>query len=252
MYPSKETEISYHYLQHVIAHLDKPICLLGGWAVYFTVNTRFEKEKGSSYLGSRDIDLGFSDTKTMKKAMERLEQLGFKRHSFRYFKELHTETMRELHPDEARHVPLHDIFPMYVDLITTKANETIKAELGFMPVDEPLLVPVFEQKKKKEMMVFGKQLLMPTPALLLAMKIKSVKERDKQHKRIKDFCDLTALCLYSGIPLDMLKREAYLFINEKHVETNLNALEQDDYIRVGQILNIDLSVLQDLVRRLTT
>ena len=46
MYHDKETKISYHYLQQVIMHLEEPLCLLGGWAVYFTVNSNFEKERG--------------------------------------------------------------------------------------------------------------------------------------------------------------------------------------------------------------
>ncbi len=116
MYEDKETEISYKYLREVIEHLDEPICLLGGWAVYFTVNNLFKDEKGYSYLGSRDIDLGFNNIQTIKKVMTKLTELGFKKISFRFFKELHSETMKELTKEEAKRTPLHYIFPMYVDL----------------------------------------------------------------------------------------------------------------------------------------
>lgn len=85
MYEDKETEISYKYLREVIEHLGEPICLLGGWAVYFTVNNLFKDEKGHSYLGSRDIDLGFNNIQTIKKVMTKLTELDFKKISFRFF-----------------------------------------------------------------------------------------------------------------------------------------------------------------------
>ncbi len=68
MYQDQETKTSFHYLNKVINSLEEPICLLGGWAVYFSVNERFEKEKGYPYLGSRDIDLGFNNLEILKKS----------------------------------------------------------------------------------------------------------------------------------------------------------------------------------------
>ena len=44
LYTKFETEISYKYLQQIINFLDEPICLLGGWAVYITVNDNFKKD----------------------------------------------------------------------------------------------------------------------------------------------------------------------------------------------------------------
>ena len=59
LYSNFETETSYSYLQKIIKTIDEPICILGGWAVYFTVNKTFQKDQGRNYLGSRDIDLGY-------------------------------------------------------------------------------------------------------------------------------------------------------------------------------------------------
>jgi len=59
LYPNYETDISFKYLKQVIDILDEPICILGGWAVYFTVNKNIKKDRGIGYLGSKDIDLGF-------------------------------------------------------------------------------------------------------------------------------------------------------------------------------------------------
>ncbi len=148
MYQDQETKISFQYLSTVINALEEPICLLGGWAVYFLVNPLFEKEKGHPYLVSRDIDLGFNDFKIMKKVMNELEKLGFKQVSFRFYKEVHSETMKELSKEEARKTPLHFIFPMYVDLIVSKTSKTLKTKIGFSPIDEPLLKPIFDEEQK--------------------------------------------------------------------------------------------------------
>jgi len=59
VYPEFETRTSYKYLQKVISALEEPICIIGGWAVFFHVNKSFQKAQGRPYLGSRDIDLGF-------------------------------------------------------------------------------------------------------------------------------------------------------------------------------------------------
>lgn len=130
MYRNEEIEISHRYLLEIIKSLDEPICLLGGWAVYFLVNKLFEKEKGHPYLGSRDVDLGFDTIETIKKAISKLTELGFEAISFRFFKEIHSETMKELSSEQARKTPLHYIFPIYVDLIVSKTDSS-KVKIRF-------------------------------------------------------------------------------------------------------------------------
>ncbi|MFO8003790.1 hypothetical protein, partial [Thioalkalivibrio sp.] len=45
--------------------------VLGGWAVYFTVDNNFQREKGYPYLGSKDVDLGFDKISTAKKVIKK-------------------------------------------------------------------------------------------------------------------------------------------------------------------------------------
>ncbi|MFH1636933.1 MAG: nucleotidyl transferase AbiEii/AbiGii toxin family protein [Candidatus Woesearchaeota archaeon] len=251
MYPDKETKISYAYLGEVIRHLDKPICLLGGWAVYFTANTLFKKEKGYPYLGSRDIDLGFNRVETMKKAVAKLVGIGFRKLSFRLFKEIHSETMKELDRKEAKNLPQHYIFPMYVDLIIAKTEPSIRRKLGFVPVDEPLLGFVFgNENYRREAKEFGKKLIMPIPSLLLAMKISSIKGRDQEHKRIKDLCDLAALCLYSGIAIEELKKELAVFVAADLIKSNLSIISKSDISEAARILALEEGIVSGLVDRL--
>ena len=88
LYNEFETETSYRYLQQIINISEEPICLLGGWAVYLTVNDDFNKNQGRNYLGSRDIDIGFHINRnlneaqlkntTIAKSLSLLENDGFK------------------------------------------------------------------------------------------------------------------------------------------------------------------------------
>jgi len=87
LYAEYETDTSFDYLEKIIKILEEPICILGGWAVYLTVNDKFKEDLGPEYLGSRDIDLGFHidpelnekelSKSTMKKALNTWEENGF-------------------------------------------------------------------------------------------------------------------------------------------------------------------------------
>jgi len=46
MYDDIEVEISRKYLDVITVTLDEPIVMLGGWAVYLSVNEKFRNFKG--------------------------------------------------------------------------------------------------------------------------------------------------------------------------------------------------------------
>lgn len=200
MYEEFETRTSYKYLKQVIDCLQEPVCILGGWAVFFHVNKKFLKAQGRPYLGSRDIDVGFhidknANTNALQKSplvqsIKILERLKFKSVSFRMYKDIHTETEEEI--IEGKNTPSHYMFPMYVDLIVDNISRPLKEIIGFTPIDEPLLELAFsgESTLVKE---FGKKLLLPSATLLLAMKINSLPQRQKDHKKTKDLCDIFSL-----------------------------------------------------------
>lgn len=242
MYKDNETEISYYYLKEVIQHLKEPISVVGGWAVYFVVNKNFKEEHQLPYLGSRDIDLGFSKPETAKGAIKKLMELGFKRISFRYFKEIHTETGKELSKNEAKNTPLHNIFPMYVDPILAETDSSMKSKLGFMPIDEPLLKPVFEDEKfRLEVTAFGRKVIIPHPKVLLAMKLNSLPNRDKEHKKIKDLCDIVSIIMYS---------EAELSLDKKQVEKAVKCITKEDIVKVTQFLPLSEEVIESAIESL--
>ena len=51
LYETYEAEISKGTLPAVLAGIDEPVCLLGGWAVYLAVNSRYKKARGRDYHG---------------------------------------------------------------------------------------------------------------------------------------------------------------------------------------------------------
>ena len=199
MYDKNEIDISSNYLKKVISKINDPIVIIGGWATYFTVNENYKKEFNSNYLGSRDIDLGFNTVKSFKETSAILEKEGFNFVSFRYFKEIHYDTGKELTKAETITLPDFKIFKMYVDVIISETNDQVVKELGFHPVDEPLIKFIIQDKKyRTELIEFNRKLWLPAPFLLVAGKVNSIVNRTQDHKKIKDYCDLISLCLYSG------------------------------------------------------
>ena len=74
MYEDVEIETSYRYLKIVFSRLKEPIFILGGWAVFFTVNADYKRKAKRDYIGSRDIDLGFEKPGTLKETAAVLEK----------------------------------------------------------------------------------------------------------------------------------------------------------------------------------
>lgn len=252
MYKEFETRTSYKYLKEVINSLKEPLCILGGWAVFFHVNERFEKAQGRPYLGSRDIDLGFNVSNglkpsTLAQAIKTLtEKLKFKPLSFRFMKEIHTETEEEIKEGEI--VPAHFTFPMCVDLIVDSIPADFKEIFGFNPIDEPLLKVVFEKKEYVILKEFGKKLLLPKPELLLAMKINSLPDRDKEHKRIKDICDIFALAWYTDLnpeKLDLLR-----YLKKSSLNKCSQALNKEDYLKAGTQIGHDAQEIKRILEML--
>jgi len=243
MYPEFETRTSYKYLKQVISALKEPVCILGGWAVFLQVNKNFEKAQGRQYIGSRDIDLGFhldksASIKQMKNSALALSldilqnQLKFESVSFRLLKEIHTETEEEI--GAGKIIPAHFIFPMYVDVLVDNIPERFRDTFHFQPADEPLLNFVFKDSKyRDELREFNKKLWMPKPELLLATKLNAITLRDKEHKKIKDLCDIFALLWYSKEHPQELQKKILQFVKPQNIKKVIKEITPEDYQRVS-------------------
>lgn len=260
LYSDFETETSYVYFRKIVDILNEPICILGGWAVYFTVNTAFRKDQGRNYLGSRDIDLGFYLDKNLTKrqlksstignALSLLDEQGFKPLGFRYYKDIHIETGRELTSEQSAKIPTHDIFQIYVDPIVNEAPPSFKEVFGFDPVDEPLLSNVFQNKNyRTELIEFNKRLWLPTPEILLATKLKSICNRTKDEKLIKDICDIYALSWYSPSNFHQLKHDIHELIDG--LERISLTVQSEELFRKAEIaLGIEAEAIKNLFNML--
>ena len=260
IYSAIETDTSYNYLQQIIKILDEPICILGGWAVYLTVNTNFKKAEGRNYLGSKDIDLGFHIDEpldknqlkhtVMAKSLEKIRKDGFKPQSFRYYKEIHYETGKELTSEEIKTTPPHNIFTMFIDPMVDVIHPAFKEIFGFVPADESLLKPVFQHRiYRNELHEFNKQLWLPASEILLATKMKSLPTRSEGDKFIKDICDIYALSWYSGIYYKTLKEKARQHIDKeiiKKIQTRLSN-EEDIFKKAQTAMDIDAITIQNLL-----
>ena len=261
MYAEFETRTSYKYLQKVISVLQDPICILGGWAVFLHVNKNFQKAQGRSYLGSRDIDLGFHLDKNataeqmknsaLSKSLDILQdKLKFKSVSFRLLREVHTETEEEI--EEGKIIPAHFIFPMYIDVLVDHIPAKFKEVFRFQPADEPLLRFVFEdQKHREELKEFHKKLWLPKPELLLATKLNALKHRDKEHKKIKDLCDIFALLWYSKEKPRELKKKIIQFVSAEKIHASVSTINEDDYQKASLQLNHSVEEIQRVIELLS-
>lgn len=249
MYKEFETRTSYKYLKEVIGSLEEPICILGGWAVFFHANKKYQEAQGRPYLGSRDVDLGFhakNSTAPLSQTICALEKLHFKPLSFRMVKEIHTETEEEI--DNGKHIPAHFIFPMCVDLIVDTIPKDFRKTFGFNPIDEPLLTQVFEKKEFILTEEFGKKLLLPKPQILLAMKINSLPGRDKEHKRIKDLGDIFALAWYTDIELHTA--DVQRFVSKANMKKCLRTITRGDCGKAGLQIGHTTEEIQRVIENL--
>jgi len=251
MYDKNEIDISYNYLKKVISKINEPIVIIGGWATYFSVNKNYKKEFNSDYLGSRDVDLGFNDVKSLKETTTILEKEGFNFISFRYLKEIHYDTGKELTKEESITLPGFKIFNMYVDVIISETNDEISKELGFHPVDEPLIKLIFQDTKYRiELIEFDRKLWLPSPFLLLAGKVNSIVNRTMDHKRIKDYCDIIALCLYSEEDINHIIDLSKKYILQENIIKLNQLINNNDLQQVSTILTIDINIIKQILNKI--
>ena len=122
MYAENEMEISRSNLSAVISNVKEPVCLLGGWAVYITVNQNFRAEHGKDYIGSRGIDLGFhmddawSDEQLQKSAfsesIEILKNMKYYGVGSRFVQHHDLQAKMLLTEEESKKRPKYEMFDL--------------------------------------------------------------------------------------------------------------------------------------------
>ncbi len=257
LYKNYETDISKDNLVTVFSKVTPPLCLLGGWAVYLTVNVNYKNDKGRNYHGSKDIDLGFHFEKNESKeslinsafnqSIKALEEIGFYSVCFRLIQHYRRETKQVLTQEQARKVPQYDLFDLYVDPIVDNIPDKIHDVLGVTPVDEKLLGLVFEKGQFIEIEEFGVKIRLPKPEVLLATKLISLPRRTKDHKKWKDIADIYALMWYSGTKLDKMKFGVLELLSQKDVKKAFLKIEDSDYKTASEAIGIELDEMKNVI-----
>jgi hypothetical protein len=264
-YVDQVTELSEQELQSVFDIAEPPVCLLGGWAVHLHVNPQFENEHGRQYIGSRDIDLGVHvDSEwtpeelpetPVGKSITRIRELGYTKSRFGFVQNFHRDNGDRISEDKANQYDMHEIFQVYIDIIPdTTELEDFREAFGFKPPAEPLLKPVFEEGEGEPLADHvlweppGDTRIVP-PELLAAMKTRSLPDRDKSHKRVKDVADLHALLWYtkdySQMKSDLLQRAS-----EEDIQRLEEAVNAELFENAAQLLQINPDLIENSITRL--
>jgi len=225
------------------------------------VNERYRKATGRNYIGSRDIDLGFHIDKNWSKeklensgftkTIKTLESMGFRSVSFRLFKDFNIDNGKELTPQESAKLPLFQIFQLYIDPVVDNIHPELKNLMGFVPIDEPLLSLAFQEDMYTVATFFEKEIMLPKPHVLLAMKLNSAPRRDKEHKLIKDIADIYALSWYSEIPSPQLKSQLFSICSSEKAQQTIRSFTAEDLNNVSNLLGITTKELSNVLTNLT-
>lgn len=264
-YTGAITEISERELRPVTRLIEPPACLLGGWAVYFHVTPGFRAEHDREYIGSRDIDLGFhvdpawTETELLDSpigvSIDRIQEHGYDPLSFRFVRHFDRETSDPLTPEEANATPQHNIFSLYLDLVAdTRELDRFRDALGFTPVAEELLQHVFDGRGTEPLNEFvdwdaPDSIMIVSPGLLAGMKIRSIPDRTKDHKLVKDVLDLYALLWYIE-DLDAMLSAARSWVTDEDVEAAQRSITDADYDSAASLVGIDADQVKNTINRL--
>jgi len=247
MYSLKETNLSQNHLQKLSEGVTDDIYLLGGWAVHYNVNPQFQNIRRREYIGSRDIDIGFhfkeewgvDDLRTcaFQSCISELIGMGFQWQGFRLFKDFDYDTLRELSVEESASRSFYEFIRMYVDPIVDYVHPSFNEVCGYDPIDEPLLKLGFDNNWFVTHNKFD-NVKVTEPHLLLAMKMNSVLQRDKDDKRIKDISDIFALMWHSPLPFDDIKFRFNLIYEKTKLNDTISKFKVADIDQVSSVLGI--------------
>jgi len=259
------TDLSEQELQAVFEAAEPPVCLLGGWAVHLHVSPGFQSAHGREYIGSRDIDIGVHVEGTWTEddllgtpvgdSITAIEDLGYTKSRFGFVQNFLRDSQERITEDEASDHAMHDVFQVYVNMMPDTTDlDTFRTVFGFKPPAEPLLAPVFDKHKGEPLSEYvswsppEEKLIVP-PDLLAAMKIRSLPDRDKSHKRVKDVADLHALLWYVKDYADM-KAGALDYVSDTDLDNLENAVDETVFENAATLIQIDPQLITNSINRL--
>ena len=260
LYEKTETDSALDALAHITTRLPEPFLLLGGWGVFVTVNDSFNEEHGSDYLGSRDIDVCFhidptvSEAElrscTFSRALSIVQEIGYFPHGFcRFCRIIKKDTGETITETAAKTMQYHELFNLYVDMMVDNLHPLQREVFGFVALDEPILGRVFNERTGVKVNYRGVKLMIPPPVMLLATKLKSIPNREKGDKMIKDACDIYALLWHSPENYRNLLKEIHTQYPVDCI-TGFNAITAEISRKAAYHLGVDAERYRDVIKQL--
>lgn len=260
LYDQVETESAFAALTTLVNSLPEPFLLLGGWAVYVTVNQSFSEMRGSNYLGSRDIDVCFHIERayeskeleecTYAKAVRMIRAIGYLPHSNgRFCKIIKKDTGESLTEERAREYPIYDLYYLYIDIMVDFIHPLHGSIFGCGVIDDPIFERVFTENSGVIVKHHNLDLVVPPPHILLASKLKSIPNRTNDDKKIKDACDIFAVLWHSSAEyLDIVSSVQ----REYPIETKngVNAITEEIAKRAARHLGIESEEYHGVINKL--
>ena len=256
LYDERITKLSLDNLITLSNLIDFPICVCGGWAVYYTVNDVFKGKKNREYIGSQDIDIGFSlkpmmtkselESTNLFKIMRILESNGYRPEGFRYRKDVVYAKL-----DIEDHMEEDGTFALYVDVLVNSYPPSLNDLYPNCFFEVPLIEQVYNDTQYQvKMSSISDNLFIPTREIIIAMKIHSLPTRGIRHKMVKDLCDLYGLLWYSPKSLEEIAKESAKFLEGNSLEKLKNkidsALMKECEVILGEPKGSMNTVLNDL------
>ena len=262
-YQDQITDFSENQLKDVFQTVKSPACLLGGWAVHFHVSNSFQEEHNRTYIGSRDIDLGIHVNPdwtaeelqdSLGQTITAIEDLGYSRSRFGFVQNFHRDTRKRITEEKAQEYSLHEVFQVYIDLIPdTTELSTFEDVFGFKPPAEPLLEPAFQNEStplsNHVTWNVPETVRIPEADLLAAMKIRSLPDRDKGHKQVKDLADLHALLWYAT-DISEIKNQVLEHISSRDIDNLEDSVDDSLVDDAANLLQINADLIDASINRL--
>ncbi len=182
-------------------------------------------------------------------------ELGYEKSRFGFVKHFERKTGEPISEEDSKKLPLHDLFPVFIDIIPdTEELEVFKNVFGFVPPSDPLLKLAFIENKCEPLESHAEWDVKASPKicdpdLLASMKIRSIPKRDKEHKRVKDVCDLYALLWYVEDYNKMLENVTRI-IDRNDLEELKKNIDEDVIRNASNLIDVNKDTLKTAIERL--
>ncbi|MBS3112071.1 hypothetical protein J4459_02305 [Candidatus Woesearchaeota archaeon] len=91
----------------------------------------------------------------------------------------------------------------------------------------------------------------PQARIIACHKINALKYRDKEHKKIKDLCDIFVLLWSSEEKPQELKKKIVQFVTTEEIHASISIINEDDYQKTSQQLNHSVEEIRRVIELLS-